>query len=119
MNPKYSILVALVLSACTFAPGVPVASPSPSAPNMSGVGNTWQPDDEHPAGAVYQQAESLPVRYVVVADGLNVRARPSAESDVVGWLEAGDTVAVREFSGTWGFVGSGWVAMRYLSLLDE
>lgn len=105
---------ALVLAACS--PPIPSPVSSSAAPSLS----VPSPVDggEEPAGAVYEPVKLLAVRYVVVVDGLNVRAHPSATADVVGWLQAGDRVAVREYNGKWGFIGSGWVAMRYLAL-DE
>jgi hypothetical protein len=37
-------------------------------------------------------------------------------SQPIGWLDAGDIVSVREVRENWGFIGQGWVSMRYLVL---
>jgi hypothetical protein len=114
---KLILLSSLFLTGCVFS-AVPAPVPSPSAPTPAGNVEVLQGGGEHPAGAVYQETESLPVQYTVIAEHLNIRAAASWLSQPVGWLDAGDVVAVREINDGWGFIGSGWVSMRYL-VLDE
>ena len=72
------------------------------------------------------RADPLPQLYdvtgVAAGDRLNIRAAPSAASDIIGALDRdarGIEVVARNPAGTWGQVNAGeragWVSMRYLA----
>ena len=58
-------------------------------------------------------------QYVVTASSLNVRKYASSNSEVLFKVTKGQTVTVKEFSGSWAYIdvpkGCGWVAKKYLS----
>lgn len=84
---KYILLVGLILTSCyRYSIGV----------NTEPLVNTSQ------------------VMTVCNSYGLNIRACPSTECKIVGWLQDGDIVTVRSESIRWTKIDGGWVRNRYL-----
>ena len=48
----------------------------------------------------------------VVANGLNIRLEPSADSEVVGTYTTGDRVTILEVSDNWGRTDLGWIHLK-------
>ncbi|MBO7661801.1 MAG: SH3 domain-containing protein, partial [Clostridia bacterium] len=78
------------------------------------------------AALAFLLAFLLPVSFAlaksgtVTASSLNIRQKASAESDVVGRLREGDTVTIKDSSGSWYKVSAGgktgYVAKKYISV---
>lgn len=49
-----------------------------------------------------------------VTIGLNVRAEPNAESEIVGSYTEGETVTIIEVEGSWGKTSKGWINLKYV-----
>jgi uncharacterized protein YgiM (DUF1202 family) len=119
MSRGLFVLLLVSLSACTFS-SVPV----PTAEKV-GVDRSSKPAEsggaapgEDPAGAVFVPGQETAKTYRVIAEHLNVRTSPGWNWSVCGWLNEGDVVQVQREQGGWGFIGSGWVSLRYLELVE-
>lgn len=52
---------------------------------------------------------------VVASAGLNVRKAADLSSGIVKVLPNGSTAMVSEVKGGWGFIGIGWILLKYTS----
>ena len=52
--------------------------------------------------------------YTCMAEELNVRSEPNADSDIVGTYHTGDSVTVVEVDGNWGKTDLGWINLKYV-----
>lgn len=79
-------------------------------PEMFGtaVGEQSEPVKEEAPKSKYQKGR----RVVTARSGLNIRAKSTKDSDVVGVLKSGTSIVVDEVSGEWGHI-SGWVSLPY------
>lgn len=51
----------------------------------------------------------------VVADGgLRIRSGPSTDYSIVGYLDNGDSVTIRETRNGWGRISDGWISLNYV-----
>lgn len=67
-----------------------------------------------------QKADSTPVGAVVTAEKpLNIRAKASARSVVVGSYEPGTAITILERRGGWGRTDRGWIALVYVTLSED
>lgn len=67
-----------------------------------------------------QKADSTPVGAVVTAEErLNIRAKASASSVVVGSYEHGTAITILERKGSWGRTDRGWIALDYVTLSEN
>ena len=67
-----------------------------------------------------QKADSTPVGAVVTAEKpLNIRAKASASSVVVGSYEPGTAITILERKGGWGRTDRGWIFMDYVTLSEN
>ena len=67
-----------------------------------------------------QKADSTPVGAVVTAEErLNIRAKASASSVVVGSYEHGTAITILERKGRWGRTDRGWIALDYVTLSEN
>ena len=67
-----------------------------------------------------QKADSTPVGAVVTAEErLNIRAKASASSVVVGSYEHGTAITILERKGSWGRTDRGWIALDYVTLSED
>lgn len=67
-----------------------------------------------------QKADSTPVGAVVTAEErLNIRAKASASSVVVGSYEHGTAITILERKGGWGRTDRGWIFMDYVTLSEN
>lgn len=67
-----------------------------------------------------QKADSTPVGAVVTAEErLNIRAKASASSVVVGSYEHGTAITILERKGGWGRTDRGWIALDYVTLSED
>lgn len=121
VNKSVLFLVILVLgvSAC----GAPQVTSTPSASVSPSSLPTFIPT---PTPTLAPSATSTPILYDgILTTKINVRQEPTASSDSLGQLEAGQTVQItaRDSAGNWYLVlyppaasGVGWVAARYVSI---
>lgn len=49
-----------------------------------------------------------------IANGLNIRKEPNADSEIVGTYTKGDSVTITEVQGTWGKTDTGWINLKYV-----
>ena len=49
-----------------------------------------------------------------IANGLNIRLEPNADSEIVGTYTTGDRVTVLEVNGRWGKTDQGWINLKYV-----
>ena len=67
-----------------------------------------------------QKSDSTPVGAVVTAEErLNIRAKASASSVVVGSYEHGTAITILERKGSWGRTDRGWIALDYVTLSEN
>lgn len=67
-----------------------------------------------------QKSDSTPVGAVVTAEErLNIRAKASASSAVVGSYEPGTAITILERKGGWGRTERGWIFMDYVTLSED
>lgn len=67
-----------------------------------------------------QKSDSTPVGAVVTAEErLNIRAKASASSVVVGSYEHGTAITILERKGSWGRTDRGWIALDYVTLSED
>ena len=67
-----------------------------------------------------QKSDSTPVGAVVTAEKrLNIRAKASASSVVVGSYEHGTAITILERKGGWGRTDRGWIALDYVTLSED
>lgn len=67
-----------------------------------------------------QKADSTPMGAVVTAEKpLNIRAKASARSAVVGSYEPGTAITILERKGGWGRTDRGWIALDYVTLSEN
>lgn len=67
-----------------------------------------------------QKSDSTPVGAVVTAEKpLNIRAKASASSVVVGSYEPGTAITILERKGGWGRTDRGWIFMDYVTLSEN
>ena len=67
-----------------------------------------------------QKADSTPVGAVVTAEEpLNIRAKASARSAVVGSYEPGTAITILERKDGWGRTDRGWIFMDYVTLSEN
>ena len=67
-----------------------------------------------------QKSDSTPVGAVVTAEErLNIRAKASASSVVVGSYEHGTAITILERKGGWGRTDRGWIALDYVTLSED
>lgn len=67
-----------------------------------------------------QKADSTPMGAVVTAEKpLNIRAKASARSAVVGSYEPGTAITILERKGGWGRTDRGWIFMDYVTLSED
>lgn len=52
---------------------------------------------------------------IITPAGLNVRKSASMTSNVIKVLPAGSTAIVSEVKDGWGFIGIGWILLKYTS----
>ena len=51
----------------------------------------------------------------MVADGgLRIRSGPSTDYSIVGYLDNGDSVTIRETRNGWGRISDGWISLDYV-----
>lgn len=51
---------------------------------------------------------------IITTNDLNIRSKPSTESDRVGGLSYGDRVAITETDNGWGKIDKGWISLKYV-----
>ena len=67
-----------------------------------------------------QKSDSTPVGAVVTTEKpLNIRAKASASSVVVGSYEHGTAITILERKGGWGRTDRGWIALDYVTLSEN
>lgn len=67
-----------------------------------------------------QKSDSTPVGAVVTTEKpLNIRAKASARSVVVGSYEPGTAITILERRGGWGRTDRGWIFMDYVTLSED
>ena len=67
-----------------------------------------------------QKSDSTPMGAVVTAEErLNIRAKASASSVVVGSYEHGTAITILERKGRWGRTDRGWIFMDYVTLSEN
>lgn len=67
-----------------------------------------------------QKSDSTPMGAVVTAEErLNIRAKASASSVVVGSYEHGTAITILERKGSWGRTDRGWIALDYVTLSED
>lgn len=67
-----------------------------------------------------QKSDSTPVGAVVTTEmPLNIRAKASASSVVVGSYEPGTAITILERKGGWGRTDRGWIALVYVTLSED
>lgn len=67
-----------------------------------------------------QKSDSTPIGAVVTAEErLNIRAKASASSVVVGSYEHGTAITILERKGSWGRTDRGWIALDYVTLSED
>lgn len=67
-----------------------------------------------------QKSDSTPMGAVVTAEKpLNIRAKASASSVVVGSYEPGTAITILERKGGWGRTDRGWIFMDYVTLSEN
>lgn len=67
-----------------------------------------------------QKSDSTPMGAVVTAEErLNIRAKASASSVVVGSYEHGTAITILERKGGWGRTDRGWIALDYVTLSED
>lgn len=67
-----------------------------------------------------QKSDSTPMGAVVTTEKpLNIRAKASARSAVVGRYEPGTAITILERKGSWGRTDRGWIALDYVTLSED
>lgn len=92
------------------APTTPTTAPT-TEPTTAPTEATTAPTEPAPTEPPAQETRTG----TVVADGgLRIRSGPSTDYSIVGYLDDGDSVTIRETRNGWGRISDGWISLDYV-----